>query len=385
MWSRQLSQSYTSVESLSQAGLIAPAEAQRLAQLGERYQIRITPYYASLMTQALDCPIRLQAIPALAEEDPADLPSWATQWSRKLYGREVPWSSDPIGDVERLAAPRLTHRYGNRAILHLSTLCAVYCRFCFRKSHLNEREASLYDGSLEPAFEYLSSHPEVRELILTGGDPLSLTDAALTRILDRASQIASLKVVRIHSRMAVTLPGRLTPELASLLAQERSFSIHLVSHFNHPLEWTSEARSALRGLRRVGIPLFNQSVILKRVNDSAPVLAELFQGLYEAGVVPMYLHYPDWTPGTFHFRTGIARALEIARELAGQLPGAALPQLVLDLPCGLGKTSLTDGRTRRIEGPADRETRIQGGVYEVTTPLTRTGRGTPLYLDLYAR
>jgi lysine 2,3-aminomutase len=385
MWSQQLSQSYTSVESLSQAGLIAPLEAERLAKLGDRYQVRITPYYASLMSPAPDCPIRLQAIPALGEEDPAQLPSWATEWSRKLYARDVPWSNDPIGDVERLAAPRLTHRYGNRAILHLSTMCAVYCRFCFRKSHLNEREASLYEGSLEPAFEYLALHPEVRELILTGGDPLSLTDMALARVLDRAARIPSLKVVRIHSRMAVTLPERLTPELASLLAQERGFSVHLVSHFNHPIEWTETARSALRGFRRAGIPLFNQSVLLKGVNDSTPVLFELLQGLYEAGIVPMYLHYPDWTPGTFHFRTGIARAQEIARELAGQLPGAALPQLVLDLPQGLGKASLTDARTRVIAESGHLESRIQGDVYELATPLTRMGRGMPLYLDLFAR
>jgi lysine 2,3-aminomutase len=381
MWSQDLAQSYSSVAALSQAGLITPAEAERLGGLGDRFKVRITPYYASLMTPSRDCPIRLQAIPALGEEDP-ELPAWASEWSRKIYSRPVPWDADAIGDLEKLAAPRLTHRYGNRAILHTSTLCAVYCRFCFRKAHLNEREKLLYDGTLDPAFEYLAAHPEIRELILTGGDPLSLTDAALERVLERAAAIPSLKVVRIHSRMAVTLPSRLTPELAELLARERGgLSVHLVSHFNHPREWTREAREGLRLLRGKGVPLFNQSVLLAGINDNVETLAELFQGLYEAGITPMYLHHPDWTPGTFHFRPSIEQGQRLARDLRGLLPGAALPHYVLEIPQGGGKSSLTDASVRKIEewrsGP------IQGAVYELAAPLTRSGRGTPLYLDLF--
>jgi lysine 2,3-aminomutase len=383
MWSQELAQSYSSVAALSHAGLISPEDAQRLEVLGERFKVRITPYYASLMRPERDCPIRQQAIPHLSEEDP-ELPAWAQEWSRKIYSRPAPWSADAIGDVEKLAAPRLTHRYGNRAILHLSTLCAVYCRFCFRKEHLNERERLLYDGSLDPAFEYLAGHPEIRELILTGGDPLSLTEAALERVLERAAAIPSLKVLRFHSRMAVTLPSRLTPELAALLSRphgERELSVHLVSHFNHPREWTREAREGLGRLRRAGIPLFYQSVLLAGINDSADTLAELFQGLYEDGITPMYLHHPDWTPGTFQFRPSIARGQSLARELRGRLPGAALPHYVLDIPQGGGKASLLDASVRKIDelvrGP------IQGAVYELAAPLTRAGRGMPLYLDLY--
>lgn len=400
MWTQQLAQSYTSVDELSRAGLLRPDEAARLARLGERFQVRVTPYYASLMQSGMrpgsqadqpSCPIRLQAIPALGEEDPSELPAWATEWSRRIHGRDVPWTPDPIGDVERLAAARLTHRYGNRAILHLSTMCAVYCRFCFRKSHLNEREAALYDGSLDPAFAYLAGHEEIRELILTGGDPLSLTDTALERVLERASALPHLRVVRIHSRMAVTLPSRLTPELAALLARVQSrspLSIHLVSHFNHPREWTTEAREALSRMRGAGVALFNQSVLLRDVNADPPILGELFQSLYESGVTPMYLHYPDWTPGTFAFRPGIERGQEIMRELRGQLPGAALPHYVLDLPGGHGKASLLDSTTRKLEEfPASQSggrgaLKIRGALYELASPATRAGRGTPLYLDL---
>ena len=148
-------------------------------------------------------------------------------------------------------------------------------------------------------------------------------------MLERAARVPSLRVVRIHSRMAVTLPSRLTPDLAELLARARGeLSVHLVSHFNHPREWTPEAREGLRVLRRAGIPLFNQSVLLSGINDSTETLAELFQGLYESGVTPMYLHHPDWTPGTFHFRPSIARGQSLLRDLRGVVPGAALPHYV---------------------------------------------------------
>ena len=182
--------------------------------------------------------------------------------------------------------------------------------------------------------------------------------------------------------MAVTLPSRLTPELAELLSRPRGeLSVHLVSHFNHPREWTPEARAGLKLLRRAGIPLFNQSVLLSGINDEAETLAGLFQGLYEDGVTPMYLHHPDWTPGTFHFRLSIARGQSLVRELRGLVPGAALPHYVLDLPQGGGKSSLLDATVRKIDdlgrGP------IQGAVYELASPQTRAGRGTPLYLDLY--
>jgi lysine 2,3-aminomutase len=385
MWTQELAQSYSSVPELSRAGLITSEEARRLESLGSRFKVRITPYYAALMSPARDCPIRSQAIPALGEDDP-ELPAWAREWSLRLFGRPEPWTADAIGDLDRLAAPRLTHRYGNRAILHLSSLCAVYCRFCFRKSHLNEKEALLYDGSLDPAFEYLSAHPEIRELILTGGDPLSLTEPALERVLDRAARLPSLRVLRIHSRMAVTLPSRLTPELAGLLSRPRrdgarELSVHLVSHFNHPREWTTAAREGLSRLRLAGIPLFNQSVLLRGINDSEDTLAELFQGLYEAGITPMYLHHPDWTPGTFHFRPSIKRGRELARRLRGRLPGAAIPHYVLELPRGLGKTPLLETSLRKLD--EWNQGSVHGAVYELEAPLTRSGRGTVRYLDLF--
>jgi lysine 2,3-aminomutase len=350
VWQAELAQSYDSVASLADAGLLAPAEAARLHAVGEAFRVRITPYYAGLM-RADDpaCPIRRQAIPGLGETDP-ELPGWAREWSLRAYGRETPWTADAIGDVARLAAPRLTHRYGNRAILHLSSLCAVYCRFCFRKSHLNDGERTLYEGALDPSLDYVARTAAIRELILTGGDPLSVTDAALARLLERLAAIPHLKTVRLHTRMAVTLPSRLTPELAALLGRPWPFQIVFVSHFNHPREWTAEARAGLRSLRRAGVTLLNQNVLLRGINDSAAILTELYQGLYEEGVIPYYLHHADWTPGTFHFRVSLARGHEILRELQGDLPGPAIPRYILDLPGGGGKIPIMPQYMLKKEG-----------------------------------
>jgi lysine 2,3-aminomutase len=322
-WRQELLHSFSNVADLTKHGLLTAEETKKLGQLGSRFEVRITPYYANLMSADPDCPIRSQALPHLGEEDPL-LPAWATQLSHEIYGRANPWHHDPIGDITNLAAPRLTHRYQNRAILHLSTQCAVYCRFCFRKTHLNQNEQTLYEGSLEPALAYLKKTPGIRELILTGGDPLSLTDLALSRLFGRLAQIPHLRTVRIHSRMAVTLPFRFTPSLLDMLAQNWGFHLSVANHFNHPKELTPEARAALWALKKTGITLLNQSVLLKGVNASAAILSELFQELYECGVLPFYLHHPDWTPGTFHFRTSIEAGRHIYRQLRGLLPGGAL-------------------------------------------------------------
>ena len=383
-WSAQLLSSFTSVEELAQASLITSDEALTLGRLGERFRVRVPRYYAGLMNNSVEgrasCPIRKQALPALGEEDPV-LPPWAQEWSRRAFGRREPWTNDAIGDVAKLAAPRLTHRYGNRAILHLSSLCALYCRFCFRKSHLNDSERTLYDGSLDPALAYLSEHTEIREVILTGGDPLSLPDAWLARFLDRLEKISHLKHVRLHSRMGATLPARLTPELAVLLS-DRSYVVSLVSHFNHPKELTEFALERLAGLRRRGIPLYNQSVLLRGVNDDDEVLYTLFQALFENGVMPFYLHQADWTPGTFDFRLPIARGQALMTQLAGRLSGPALPHYVLDIPEGGGKISLTGRGVRLIDERSDGK--IGGALFEVITPQTRNDANVPqLYAEFW--
>jgi len=382
-WTEELRASYTDVASLLKHHLISAPEAEELKAIGDRFKVRITPYYAGLMSEDKNCPIRLQAIPHLLEADP-ELPDWAVQLSQAIYKRPTPWDADPIGDVKNLSAPRITHRYRNRAIIHISSMCAVYCRFCFRKSHLNEVENTLYAGSLEPAFDYVQKNEGIRELIFTGGDPLSLSDAVLRKVLIRVSQIPHIRSVRFHSRMAVTLPSRFTPSLLELLGENWNFNVAVVSHFNHPKEITFESRNALKGLQKAGITLLNQSVLLKGINDSAECLSELFQELYESGTIPFYLHHPDWTPGTFHFRTSIEKGQEILKQLRGTLPGPALPHYVLDIPQGFGKTSLEVGKVRLVRSLGESRDRVKGAIFEVSVPTTKTETYEKmLYLDLF--
>ena len=371
-WRQELRDSFTTVADLHREGLISDSEAVKLKHIGDRFKVRVTPYYAKLIEPSMNCPIRRQTLPSLSEEDPA-LPSWATLASQEIYGRPTPWHSDPIGDLENLAAPRLTHRYKHRALLHLSSLCAVYCRFCFRKSHLNDEERTLYKDSLEPSFAYLEKTETIREVILTGGDPLSITDTALASLLERLSVIRHIRTVRIHTRMTVTLPSRVTPSLLDLLGRDWGFQIYISSHFNHPRELTPEASTALNGLRRAGITLLNQSVLLKGVNDSVECLHVLFQSLYEKGVIPFYLHHPDWTPGTFYFRPSIEEGRQLVSQLRGLLPGPALPDYVLDIPQGFGKISLMDGSVRKIQDLGSNLSLtevLRGAVYEVIPPTT---------------
>ena len=383
-WKAELLNSYTSISELLGDQLISEREAEVLTLRKLPYQFRLTRYYASLMTSHPQCPIRAQAIPS-QENDPL-LPDWAQSWSQEIYSRPVPWHQDAIGDQVHLGAPRITHRYGNRAILHVSSMCAVFCRFCFRKVHLNDHEKSLYGGSLEPALNYLRSKPEIRELILTGGDPLSLNDAAIQGLLERISEIQTVRIVRIHSRMSVTLPSRFTHTLIDLLSRDWGFQLYLSSHYNHLQELTDPSKAVLKALRRRGVTLLNQSVLLRGVNDSVEQLGGLFQSLYEEGVLPFYLHHPDWTPGTFHFRSSIERGIQIMTGLKGRVTGPALPDYVLDLPQGFGKISLLGNQLQKVMniGP---EGDLKGAIYEAAPPETRLNsselpKQSQRYLDL---
>lgn len=387
-WKQELLNSYTSGTDLAKAGIITELEAARLGKVSELFKIRITPYYANLISSDPACPIRLQAIPQTQEEDP-EFPQWVKHWSEKLYQKPSPMSNDAIGDIRNLAAPRITHRYPQRAILHLSSLCAMYCRFCFRKTHLNDQDRTLYDGSLDEAFAYLKTHTEIEELILTGGDPLSVTDEALRRVFERVSEIKNIKVVRIHSKMAVTLPARFNSSLLSILSKDWGFQLILVSHFNHPKELTPLAKEKIKALKKTGVTLLNQSVLLRRVNDSATTLEALFQGLYQIGVIPYYLHHPDWTAGTFHFRLSIEQGRTLMRALRGRLSGPALPDYILDIPGGYGKISLLDESSCKKLQDLERDcpSEISGSLYELTPPHTRIDsiHSPILYLDLSHR
>ena len=316
-WQEQLRDAVSSVKGLEHYAFFA---ARGLAT-GLRFRTLVPRYYLGLVNPAdPNDPIAMMAFPSSEE---------ATQSPGALR--------DPIGDLARQAAPRLTHRYRDRALLHVTNLCPMYCRFCFRKNLMNERDENLYSGDFAEAFAYLAKHPEIEEVILTGGDPWMLSDEKISALVDGIVAAApGLKRLRFHTRMPVTLPARVTAALLAAVKREKVRTF-VVTHFNHPREVSGEAKAALAALTGAGLTVLNQSVLLKGVNDRPGILRELFLALGNEGVLPYYLHHCDLVAGGEHFRTSIAEGRRIWTELRGTLPGYLIPEYVLDTPGGWGK------------------------------------------------
>ncbi|MFN3202208.1 MAG: KamA family radical SAM protein [Bradymonadia bacterium] len=358
-WRRQLVGSVREIQPLIDDGLIDPAQGAELARVTARYRMQVSAYYLGLVDwNDPDCPIRKQAIPDAAEllERPMERP-------------------DPIGDAAHSPTELLIHRYPDRALLLPTLRCPMYCRYCFRKVALNTEDIRLHQA-LDESITYLSKHPEIKEIILSGGDPLLLPDARLGKLLERVLSVPSIKRLRIHTRVPVTLPMRVDDALAEVLGQARP--LYLVAHFNHPRELTTEATEALERLVRAGVTVLNQSVLLKGVNDSAEVLAELCEALVDRQVRPYYLHHPDLTVGTQHFRVSIDDGLALVKRLRGRLTGLAWPTYVIDIPGGLGKVPVDSSHVRRGEHPGEwwMESPL-GGVHRYLDPAVIVDDATP--------
>lgn len=287
-----------------------------LEQVAAVYPSRISSYYAGLITAPHD-PIWRQCVPSLKE----------------LADTEQ--ASDPLDEIRLSPVPGLIHRYPDRAVLLVSNHCATYCRFCMRKRQVGCSSSSV---DLSSALEYIAATPQLRDIILSGGDPLMLSDEQLHDILSRLRKIPHLEIVRIGSRMPVTEPARITPQLCRMLAEHHP--LYLNTHFNHPLELTSEAAKACNLLASAGIALGNQTVLLKGVNDDSKVLQELFSGLLRLRVRPYYLHQMDLVRGTAHFRTPLELGRQLIGSLRGNISGMAIPHFVVDLPGGKGKVPM---------------------------------------------
>jgi lysine 2,3-aminomutase len=244
-------------------------------------------------------------------------------------------ASDPLDEVRLSPVQGLIHRYPDRAVLLVSNHCATYCRFCMRKRQVGCSSSSV---DLPKALEYIAATPQLRDIILSGGDPLTLSDEQLHDILTRLRKIPHLEIIRIGSRMPVTEPARITPQLCRMLAEHHP--LYLNTHFNHPLELTSEAAKACNLLASAGIALGNQTVLLKGVNDDSKVLQELFSGLLRLRVRPYYLHQMDLVRGTAHFRTPLEQGRQLIGSLRGNISGMAIPHFVVDLPGGKGKVPM---------------------------------------------
>ena len=323
-WQAQLRASARSADDLAKALDLTPEELEG-ARRAERegLPIAITPYYLALCDRHdPSCPIRLQCVP------------------RALESREVPGDmADPLGEVEHEVAPHLVRRYPDRVLLLATDRCAVYCRFCTRSRIVGDGGGPAPLDRLEPAFEWIAAHPEIRDVIVSGGDPLAMATDRIDRLLARIRRIPSVDTIRLATRVPVTLPMRITGEL--LEALRRHHPVWVMTHFNHPKELTPEAIGACTRLADAGFPVMNQSVLLAGVNDDATVLETLFRGLVRARVRPYYLLQTDPVRGTSHLRTPLARGIAIMEQLQGRLSGIALPKLICDTPGGRGKVPLT--------------------------------------------
>lgn len=328
-WQWELKSAATSVRDLKGYAYLEKFSAQELSQIEAKFRTSVPQYYLNLICKEdpLD-PVAMMAFPSPQEQNQEGF-------------------RDPIGDLAKQKVNRLTHRYPDRALLHTTNLCPMYCRFCFRKNLMNERDEALYSGDFDEAFAYLSEHTEIEELILTGGDPWMLSDGRLSVLLDGIQQAAPhLKRLRFHTRMPVTLPMRVTDSLLRILEKVKP-QVFVVTHFNHPNELSELALDRLQKLRSVAVVL-NQSVLLKGVNDSSAVLAKLFTELGNVGVIPYYLHHCDLVEGGAHFRVNLQRGQEIWEELRGKISGYLIPEYILDRPGGLGKVPLGRSAAQKL-------------------------------------
>jgi lysine 2,3-aminomutase len=246
--------------------------------------------------------------------------------------------ADPIGDEAFSPLKGLVHRYPDRVLLKPILVCPVYCRFCFRREAVGDADATLAPADLEAAFAYIAARPQIREIIVTGGDPLMLNPARLTDLVARAAALPQVEVLRFHTRVPVADPDRVTADLvAALKGVAGGPAVWVSVHVNHPRELSARCAAALARLADAGLPLLSQSVLLRGVNDDAATLEALFRALIRHRVRPYYLHHPDLARGTSHFRPSLAEGQALMRALRGRLSGIAQPTYVLDIPGGAGK------------------------------------------------
>ena len=312
---------------------LSEAERAGVAATADAFKVRAPASYLARIDWSDPAdPVRLQVVPDARELDVAP-------------GERA----DPIGDAAYSPVPRLTHRYPGRALLYPTYQCAVYCRHCFRKEDLNDGNRGFSPPALEDALAYIASHPEIREVILTGGDPLLLPDDGLAWLRDRIAATGHVRLLRVHTRVPVVLPGRVTDGLVAAL--RGAVQVAVVLHVNHARELGPEAEDAARALREAGFMLLNQAVLLRGVNDSADALTELFEALvYRLGCKPYYLHHCDLTRGLSHLRVPLDRGQALMAALRGRVSGLCLPEYVLDLPGGDGKIPVGPSFVEAREG-----------------------------------
>ncbi|MDR1848107.1 MAG: lysine 2,3-aminomutase [Bacteroidales bacterium] len=319
-WKWQVKNRIETLEELKKYIKLTPAEEEGVAKSLKTLRMAITPYYMSLIDlNNPNCPVRRQAIPTANElhQAEADL-------------------LDPLHEDEDSPVPGLTHRYPDRVLFLITDMCSMYCRHCTRRRFAGQNDCESPSERIQKAIDYIARTPQVRDVLLSGGDALMVSDKMLESIIQRLRAIPHVEIIRIGSRVPVVCPQRITDDLCNMLKQYHP--IWLNTHFNHPNELTPEAREACAKLANAGVPLGNQSVLLRGVNDDVRVMRKLVHELVKARVRPYYIYQCDLSMGLEHFRTPVSKGIEIIENLRGHTSGYAVPTFVVDAPGGGGKT-----------------------------------------------
>lgn len=318
-WHWQMRNRITDVDTLRQVVPITDREALEINKCLKKFRMAITPYYTTLFnTTDPDCPVRKQAIPSANELSycQADM-------------------ADPLHEEKDSPVPGITHRYPDRVLLLVTDQCSMYCRHCTRRRLAGTRDRALPRSQVDRAITYIQSNKKVRDVLISGGDPLTLGDDQLEYLLKRLRAIPHVEIIRIGSRMPVVLPQRITRELCAII--KKYHPVWLNTHFNHPSELVTESIEACNRLANAGVPLGNQSVLLRGVNDCANIYLRLVHGLTKMRIRPYYLYQCDLSQGIGHFRTPVSKGIEIIENLRGHTSGLAVPTFVVDAPGGGGK------------------------------------------------
>ncbi|HEY4485822.1 MAG TPA: KamA family radical SAM protein [Nitrospiria bacterium] len=343
-WQRELQASLTKPEDLARELGVDPEE---IRSVSKEYRVRITPHILELIKKRGDA-IWKQVVPEAVE------------------GEDLLAAEDPLQEDADSPVPHLVHRYPDRVLLMVTNQCPIYCRFCTRK-RLVGKPGFISKGDLERAVEYIKNHTEIRDIILSGGDPLLLTDDHLERVLRELRAIGHIEILRIGSRVPGSLPSRITDSLCAMLKKYHPLYLNL--HFNHPDELTPEVTAACGKLADAGIPLGSQTVLLRGINDDPQVMKQLMLKLLACRVKPYYLYQADLTQGTNHFRTSVEEGLAVIKAIQGHTSGMAVPHYVIDAPGGGGKIPvLPQDYLLSLDGDAAVLKNYEGRVFQYPQP-----------------
>jgi lysine 2,3-aminomutase len=349
-WHWQQRERVTRLEQLEQVVHVTADERRAVVETAAEFQMGITPYYAALMDpDDPACPVRLQSVPTMDETvvSSADL-------------------EDPLAEERDMPTPGITHRYPDRVLFYVTHNCPVYCRHCTRKRKVADPTSAAAKKQIEDSLAYIEKHPEVRDVVISGGDPLSLSDDRLDYILGRLRGIPHVEIFRLGTRNLVTLPMRVTDDFVRMLREHHPVFVN--THFNHPKECTAEAFEATRRIADAGCPIGNQMVLLKGVNDDPAIVKELNHKLLLMRVRPYYIYQCDLAKGIGHFRTPVEKGIEIIEHLRGHTSGLAVPQFVIDAPNGGGKIPVNPQYVTGRDGKVWKLRNYAGKPYEYEEP-----------------